>query len=179
MACAVAVPSAPVARTSKGNTEGAASSAAVSVSTLLRSAVMAENVPVTPGGRLMTDRSTGDAAVIATSTESVEPGASSRADDESDSCTDDSPASDPPELLDPLVAPDDPLDDPEPLLYHDEPVWRDGALVGRITSGAYGHTLGRAVGLGFVEHPDGVTDAFVATGRWEVEIACERVPARA
>ena len=71
------------------------------------------------------------------------------------------------------------LDDPEPLLYHDEPVWRDGALVGRITSGAYGHTLGRAVGLGFVEHPDGVTDAFVATGRWEVEIACERVPARA
>ena len=40
------------------------------------------------------------------------------------------------------------LDDPEPLLYHDEPIWRDGALVGRITSGAYGHTLGRAVGLG-------------------------------
>ena len=71
------------------------------------------------------------------------------------------------------------LDDPEPLLYHDEPVWRDGALVGRITSGASGHTLGRAVGLGFVEHPDGITDAFVATGRWEVEIACERVPARA
>ena len=38
---------------------------------------------------------------------------------------------------------------PEPLLYHDEPVWRDGP-VGRITSGAYGHTLGRAVGLGYV-----------------------------
>ena len=71
------------------------------------------------------------------------------------------------------------LDDPEPLLYHDEPIWRDGALVGRIASGAYGHTLGRAVGLGWVALPDGVTEAFVASGRWEVEIACERVPARA
>jgi 4-methylaminobutanoate oxidase (formaldehyde-forming) len=71
------------------------------------------------------------------------------------------------------------LDDPEPLLYHDEPVWRDGVLVGRITSGAFGHTIGRAIGLGWVEHADGVTDAFVAGGRWELEIACERVPARA
>ena len=33
------------------------------------------------------------------------------------------------------------LDDPEPLLYHDEPVFRDGALVGRITSGMYGLSL--------------------------------------
>jgi 4-methylaminobutanoate oxidase (formaldehyde-forming) len=71
------------------------------------------------------------------------------------------------------------LDDPEPLLYHDEPVWRDGALVGRIASGAYGHTLGRSVGLGWVATPDGVTEAFVASGRWEIEIACERRRARA
>ena len=71
------------------------------------------------------------------------------------------------------------LEAPEPLLYHDEPVWRDGALVGRITSGAYGHTVGRAIGLGYVEHADGATDAFIETGRWELEIACERVPARA
>jgi 4-methylaminobutanoate oxidase (formaldehyde-forming) len=71
------------------------------------------------------------------------------------------------------------LEDAEPLLYHDEPIWRDGALVGRITSGAYGHTVGRAIGLGYVEHADGVTDAFVASGRWELEIACERFPVRA
>jgi 4-methylaminobutanoate oxidase (formaldehyde-forming) len=71
------------------------------------------------------------------------------------------------------------LDDPEPLLYHDEPVWREGTLVGRISSGAYGHTVGRAVGLGWVSAADGVSDAFVESGRWEVEIACERVPARA
>ena len=70
------------------------------------------------------------------------------------------------------------LDDPEPLLYHDEPIWRDGELVGRITSGAYGHTLGRAVGMGYVAHPGGVSDAFVESGRWELEIACERHHAR-
>jgi len=71
------------------------------------------------------------------------------------------------------------LDDPEPLLYHDEPIWRDGALVGRIASGAYGHTLGRSVGLGWVVHPDGVTESFVTSGRWEIEIACERRSVRA
>ena len=71
------------------------------------------------------------------------------------------------------------LDDAEPLLYHDEPIWRDGVLVGRITSGAYGHTLGRAVGMGYVEDADGVSDAYVANGRWELEIACDRHPARA
>jgi 4-methylaminobutanoate oxidase (formaldehyde-forming) len=71
------------------------------------------------------------------------------------------------------------LEDPEPLLLGDEPIWRDGELVGRVTSGAYGHTLGRAVGLGYVSHPDGVDDRFLASGRWHIEIACTRVPARA
>ena len=71
------------------------------------------------------------------------------------------------------------LEDPEPLLLGDEPIWRDGALVGRITSGAYGHTLGRPVGMGYVAHPDGVDTAFVQAGRWELEIATERFPAAA
>jgi 4-methylaminobutanoate oxidase (formaldehyde-forming) len=39
--------------------------------------------------------------------------------------------------------------------------------------------VARAVGLGWIACPDGVTEAFVASGRWEIEIACERVPARA
>jgi 4-methylaminobutanoate oxidase (formaldehyde-forming) len=42
------------------------------------------------------------------------------------------------------------LDDPEPLLLHDESVLRDGEVVGRITSGAYGHTVGAACGLAYV-----------------------------
>ncbi len=71
------------------------------------------------------------------------------------------------------------VDDAEALLYHDEPIWRDGALVGRITSGSYGHTLGHAVGMGYVCHPEGVDKAFIEGGRFEVEIAAERVPATA
>ncbi|HUP35936.1 MAG TPA: FAD-dependent oxidoreductase [Candidatus Limnocylindria bacterium] len=71
------------------------------------------------------------------------------------------------------------LDDPEPLLLGDEPIWCDGALVGRITSGAYGHTLGRSVGMGYVTHPDGIDAVFLGAGRWELEIATERFPATA
>ena len=42
------------------------------------------------------------------------------------------------------------LEDPAPLLFHNEPVLYDGAVVGHLTSGAYGHHLGAAVGLGYV-----------------------------
>jgi len=51
-------------------------------------------------------------------------------------------------------------------------------LVGRITSAAHGHTLDRAVGLGWVGHRAGVSEDWVALGRWQVEIAGERVGAR-
>ena len=71
------------------------------------------------------------------------------------------------------------LDDAEPLLLGDEPIYRDGVLVGRITSGAYGHTLGRSVGMGYVTHADGVDAAFVRAGRWQLEIALERFAATA
>ncbi len=71
------------------------------------------------------------------------------------------------------------LEDAEHLLYHDEPIWRNGKLVGRTTSGMFGHTLGRAVGMGYVTHKDSVTKEFIEDGSYEIEIACERVPARA
>jgi len=72
------------------------------------------------------------------------------------------------------------LDDPEPLLYHNEPVWRDGELVGRISSAMFGHTVGRAVGLGYVRREDGpVTADWLAAGRYEVEVANERFAGRA
>jgi 4-methylaminobutanoate oxidase (formaldehyde-forming) len=71
------------------------------------------------------------------------------------------------------------LEDPAPLLYHDEPLWRDGRLVGSTCSGMFGHTLGRAVGLAWVENPAGVGPAWLDSGRWEVEIACDRHPVRA
>ena len=49
--------------------------------------------------------------------------------------------------------------------------------MGRITSGMYGHTVGRALGMGYVVADEGVTEAFVGSGRFEIEVACRRVPA--
>lgn len=64
------------------------------------------------------------------------------------------------------------------LLYHNEPIWRDGEIVGHTTSGMYGHTVGAPLGLGYVENHHGVADrAYIEAGEYEVEVACERVPA--
>ena len=66
------------------------------------------------------------------------------------------------------------------LLYHNEPIWRDGALVGRISSGMFGHTVGTSLGLGYLSNGGApVSSEWVAAGEYEVEVAAERVPARA
>ncbi|MGB7431074.1 MAG: aminomethyltransferase family protein, partial [Ahrensia sp.] len=70
------------------------------------------------------------------------------------------------------------LNDAEPLLYHHEPVLRDGEIVSYITSANYGHTLGSAIGLGYVPCK-GETPADVLASRYEVEVAGVRVPATA
>ncbi len=69
------------------------------------------------------------------------------------------------------------LTDPGPLLYHDEPVYREGELVGRVTSGMFGHTVGAAVALASVSHSGGVTRDWLAGGEWEVAVAAARVGA--
>jgi 4-methylaminobutanoate oxidase (formaldehyde-forming) len=75
------------------------------------------------------------------------------------------------------------LDDPGPMLLHDEPILRDGEIVGRITSGAFGHTLGASVGMGYVALPREAMGRplaeYVAGGVFEVEIAADRFPATA
>jgi 4-methylaminobutanoate oxidase (formaldehyde-forming) len=69
------------------------------------------------------------------------------------------------------------LDDPEPLLFGNEPILCDGRDVGIIRAGAFGPTLGFSVGLGAIEHPDGITAAFLRAHRWEVDVHDIRVPA--
>lgn len=69
------------------------------------------------------------------------------------------------------------LDDPDPLLHYSEPIYRDGAFVGHVMAGSYGHTLGAAVAVGHVNHPEGVTAEFVMSGRYEIDIAGVRYPA--
>lgn len=72
------------------------------------------------------------------------------------------------------------LNDPNVLIYHNEPIWHDGRLVGRITSGMFGHTVGTCLGLGFIESSDSIVDAsFLQSGKFEVEVAGVRLPVRA
>ena len=71
------------------------------------------------------------------------------------------------------------VDDPAALLHGGELIVRDGRPVGEIRSAAYGHTLGRAVGLGYVHNPDGVDAAFIAEGTYQLDIAGERFAATA
>jgi 4-methylaminobutanoate oxidase (formaldehyde-forming) len=69
------------------------------------------------------------------------------------------------------------LQDPEPLLYHHEQVYRDGVHIGENRNGAYGHTLGGAVGLAMLESEDGITDDMISTGSYEVDVNGAMVPA--
>jgi len=71
------------------------------------------------------------------------------------------------------------LNDPAPLLYHDEPIWHDGEMIGRTTSGAYGHHLGAAIALGYVEETHGRVADRIAAGGFEIEIAGHRFTADA
>ncbi|MCK0170889.1 FAD-dependent oxidoreductase [Aliiroseovarius sp. S1123] len=70
------------------------------------------------------------------------------------------------------------LTDPEPLLYHNEPVLRDGEIVGFLSSGSYGHHLGAAMGMGYVPCK-GETAADVLASSYEIDVAGTRVKAEA
>ncbi len=71
------------------------------------------------------------------------------------------------------------LQDPEPLLYHNEPIWRNDEIVGHITSGAYGHSLGACSGLGYVHVDKTEKSDEILDGNYEIEVAGVRVPADA
>ncbi len=70
------------------------------------------------------------------------------------------------------------LTDPEPLLFHNEALVRDGRIVSTITSGNYGHFLGGAIGMGYVPC-EGESEEQVLASGYEIEIAGVRVKAEA
>ncbi len=69
--------------------------------------------------------------------------------------------------------------DPEPLLYHNEPIRHRGRIVGHVTSGSYGHTLGGSIGLGYVDTSQVQDIGELLEGGFEIEVAGVRVPAEA
>jgi 4-methylaminobutanoate oxidase (formaldehyde-forming) len=71
------------------------------------------------------------------------------------------------------------LDDPEPILHHDEPIFRDGELVSSITHGAYAHLLESAMGMGYLENKEGISDEWILSGRYEIGVAGNRISATA
>ena len=71
------------------------------------------------------------------------------------------------------------LDDPAALPWGDEPILRDGRVVGTATSAGFGHTLGRGVAMGYVRDAGPVDQAYIDGGRFALDIGCERVVARA
>jgi 4-methylaminobutanoate oxidase (formaldehyde-forming) len=71
------------------------------------------------------------------------------------------------------------LQDPEAMLYSHEPILRDGVIVGHLTSGNYGHTLGGSVGLGYVEVEEDVTRDYLESGSFTIDVGGDHIPAKA
>jgi len=70
------------------------------------------------------------------------------------------------------------LEDPEPMLFHNEAVVRDGKIVSILTSGNYGHALGGAIGMGYVPCA-GESAESVLSSTYEIEVAGVRHRAQA
>jgi len=69
------------------------------------------------------------------------------------------------------------LQNPEPVLWGSEPIYRDDKVVGYTASGSYGHSVRGAVGLGYVKNQEGVNAEFLLSGRYEINVSGRRYPA--
>jgi heterotetrameric sarcosine oxidase gamma subunit len=58
-----------------------------------------------------------------------------------------------------------------PYLLRNEPIWRDGSIVGYVTSGAWGFRTGKSLGMAYVRNLGGVTAQWLSQGGFEVEVA--------
>ena len=71
------------------------------------------------------------------------------------------------------------LENPNELVYHEEPIFADGKAVGIITSGMYGHRVGASLGMGYVKLDGPITVDRLKATRFEVGVAERLVPAQA
>ena len=71
------------------------------------------------------------------------------------------------------------LEDSQPLLYHNEPILRDGQITGYLTSGNYGHHLGSAIGLGYVSCGTGESASDMLSSSYEIDVAGQICAAKA
>ncbi|HTK96904.1 MAG TPA: FAD-dependent oxidoreductase [Pseudomonadales bacterium] len=69
------------------------------------------------------------------------------------------------------------VDDPAVVLAGRETIFRNGLPVGYLSSGGWGYTVARNIGLGYVRSDDGLTNDYLESATYELEVAAERVPA--
>ncbi len=69
-------------------------------------------------------------------------------------------------------------DDPSIVLLGRETILRNGRQVGYLTSGGYGYTVGKPIGFGYVRDGDGVDDAYLGQGTYELVVAKDVVKAQ-
>ncbi|NEH60227.1 FAD-dependent oxidoreductase [Rhizobium leguminosarum] len=69
-------------------------------------------------------------------------------------------------------------EDADAVLLGRETIYRDGKRVGWLSSGGFGYTLGKPIGYGYVRNPDGVTEDFVLSGTYELDVARQRIPCK-
>ncbi|SOC07159.1 GcvT family protein [Stappia indica] len=70
------------------------------------------------------------------------------------------------------------VEDQSVVLLGRETILRDGEFAGYLSSGGYGYTVDRPIGYGYVRRADGVDEAYLRAGSYELVVANERVPAR-
>jgi 4-methylaminobutanoate oxidase (formaldehyde-forming) len=71
------------------------------------------------------------------------------------------------------------VEDPQPVLWGAERIFRDGECVGYTTSASFGHTVGGAVALGYVRHQEPITPDFIRAGKYTIDVAGRKYPVRA
>ena len=67
--------------------------------------------------------------------------------------------------------------DGDTILSGRETIYRNGERCGWLSSGGYGHALGRSIGIGYVRASQTIDADYVLSGTYELEVATTRVPA--
>ncbi len=65
------------------------------------------------------------------------------------------------------------------LMFHEEPIYRNGMIVGSVTSGTWGHRIGKSIGMGYITNVDGpAKKAWIDEGEYEIDIAWSKHKAK-
>lgn len=68
------------------------------------------------------------------------------------------------------------VDGEDTVLLGRETIYRNGERVGWLSSAGWGYTVGKNIGFGYVRHAEGVTEDYLTSGTYELEVATQRIP---